>query len=239
MSAQSYALNESDKVILRQELDLVSVIHHRNKNQHHSATWYRHLKYLKSSLTRITRVVRTEQQNDRRKKKQAGQRQSVPQVQKECEAFLTRVRSMYLSFSQIVGTWQYVPLGMVLIGILARVFQIVRRPREEMQDTKVENVEVDDPVMSKGAYDSDVGEVVARPLSCSGPVADESETHVLQSIVGSLDSMMEIPMNDSSISLPISNSFAPKISREKTNTTQVKKKKKKRKALDEIDKIFA
>ncbi|SCU89640.1 LAFA_0E19680g1_1 [Lachancea sp. 'fantastica'] len=97
---------------LHQELRYIILIYHRNKNQHRMAIWWRHFNELKRSAGQVLTLI----QKDKLKKPQAIMLWSL--LEKLRKRQLPR---MYYSFNGVVGLGQFVTLGVVLIGILAKI----------------------------------------------------------------------------------------------------------------------
>lgn len=88
---------------LTHEYNLIKILHHRNKNQHRASVWWKSFNSLKRSLTTI--VLR--QANVDPKLVYKLKNHLIPQC--------------YRQFHNIVALAQFVTLGMVLLGLLARV----------------------------------------------------------------------------------------------------------------------
>ncbi|CCG80744.1 protein of unknown function [Taphrina deformans PYCC 5710] len=234
-------LDDSALAVLRSELDIVQLLHHHNKNQHRGATWYKYVKLLKSCLNRILTVAVVRQASSRettKRQKSAEQARSKALYEDEIHGFLLRYQNIYIGFTQIIGTGQYVALGMVLLGVLARCWQIIRSliTAQEIDDeAAVELKDIEDARNDDGDNDGlDEGIVVQRSISviessqrAENLLAKASDTRVDSSKRTNMDSMAAPVANSSGTSSPRQTASAAK-----------KRKKKKVKNADEIDSIF-
>lgn len=144
--ASATALTDEDKDVLKQELELVQILHHRNRNQHRSAVWYRHLSFLKSILARLLAITGANSSDEQNRQR---------------EQFVKRVPTIYTAFSRIIGTGQYVAIGMVLIGILSRSWKIITGQESSHHATSSEDEDM--AVMATSTdQDVDYGQVVSR-----------------------------------------------------------------------------
>lgn len=111
----------STRELLLVEYDLIRLLYYRNKNQHRASTWFKHLCYLKSYLTRsighaqITKIS-----------PQGTADESLVLLSGDHEAFLSRCHRMYRDLSRLLEDGQYVPLASVLIGSLARIYHLLK-----------------------------------------------------------------------------------------------------------------
>ncbi|CEP61399.1 Rmp1p LALA0_S03e01992g [Lachancea lanzarotensis] len=97
---------------LHQELRYILLIYHRNKNQHKMAIWWRHFNELKRSAGQVLVLI----QKDKLKRSEVTRLWSlVVKLRKH------QISRMYYSFNGVVGLGQFVTLGVVLIGILAKI----------------------------------------------------------------------------------------------------------------------
>jgi hypothetical protein len=86
---------------LRLEFELLRILHHRNKNQHHLQPFFKHLSILKRTLTLLLDNV-------------------------DSEFLLQKLRGIVIpkaweSFSRVVARGEFVALGLVLCASVARV----------------------------------------------------------------------------------------------------------------------
>lgn len=236
-------LDVEDRAILRHELDLVTILHHRNKNQHHGATWYKYIKVLKSALTRIIAIDESAINSKAERARVDELLGHQERFSRERLAFLGRTRSMYLSFTQIVGTGQYVPLGMILLGILARVWKVLIGPGPAAPIAEV--VVADESAnehRSSDVGEDDEGVVVQRgqdELLCAQARSTGSiqDTKLVQKETPTTTQISSAPgLVTSSGSAP-SRHALPNSSKRSGDKAD-KKRKRKRKVVDEIDSIF-
>ncbi|SCV00735.1 LAME_0G11672g1_1 [Lachancea meyersii CBS 8951] len=97
---------------LHQELRYIQLIYHRNKNQHKVAVWWKHFNELKRSVGQVLVLI----QNDKVRKVEVIRLRNL--IQKLRKRQISR---MYYSFNGVVGLGQFVTLGVVLVGLLAKI----------------------------------------------------------------------------------------------------------------------
>ncbi|CUS24074.1 LAQU0S13e02696g1_1 [Lachancea quebecensis] len=97
---------------LHQEVRYVFLIYHRNKNQHRMAVWWKHFNELKRSSAQVLELLQ-------HKKLNAVQTKRLYSLLKKFQK--KQLCQMYFSFNGVVGLGQFVTLGVVLIGLLARI----------------------------------------------------------------------------------------------------------------------
>ncbi|SCV05344.1 LANO_0H05424g1_1 [Lachancea nothofagi CBS 11611] len=116
---------------LHQEFRYIQLIYHRNKNQHKMAIWWRNFNELKRSAAQALILVQNE------KMPKSGLVRLFHIIQKLRKHQVSR---MFYSFNGVVGLGQFVTLGVVLVGILARihalyteVYQIYEQDFEQLK----------------------------------------------------------------------------------------------------------
>ncbi|CAR25097.1 Rmp1p [Lachancea thermotolerans CBS 6340] len=103
---------------LHQEVRYVLLINHRNKNQHRMAVWWKHFNELKRSSAQVLELLQHQKLNAVQLRKLYS---LLNKFQKK------QLSRMYYSFNGVVGLGQFVTLGVVLIGLLARVNALYRQ----------------------------------------------------------------------------------------------------------------
>ncbi|GAM86844.1 hypothetical protein ANO11243_048640 [Dothideomycetidae sp. 11243] len=159
--------------------NLLHLAHHRNKNQHRRASFYRHFSLFRRRLSKMvdlyTTLSHVPDTHTARHRKKAEDRATLSLVQGEVD-FLARilVPKCEHAFGQLVADLRFGVLGVVLLAILAQscallginawyeyvaeheVQEVLQRfEREEWGHTKVD-------AMANPASVEDVGEVVHR-----------------------------------------------------------------------------
>jgi ribonuclease MRP protein subunit RMP1 len=182
-----------ENVKLRHEYSLLRILHHRNKNQHHVAKWWRDLNTLKRLLTKLI---------------------SMKDLQsKQCYDLVYKLKKYtipqcYRSFNNIVALGQFITLGLVLLGLLARINSCIDELGVELK-VKVQKQMIQRNEVVINDLGDDLGEAVENVESA--PLAKSS-----------MKSMNSEPIK------------TKKEKRRKDSTEHTKKKKKKRSAIDDI-----
>ena len=101
------------KPVLLQEERLLKLLYHRNKNQHAVATWWRQFSKLKRLVSRCVKCIRTRQYN--------ALYRLIVKFQR------SQLKQMYYEFNGVIGLGQFVTLGVVLVGHLARVNNLFKQ----------------------------------------------------------------------------------------------------------------
>jgi ribonuclease MRP protein subunit RMP1 len=216
-----------------EELQSISQIlhltHHRNKNQHRLAKWWRAFSMLRRNISKLSTELDTNIQYtalSAKSKKTIESREIVERRVEFLEDHL--VPRAYLAFSQLVADNQYAALGLMLVGTLARVRKVIAplRGDSEMGDEMIEGKRLEGPGVKEG---QDFGEVVKRDeiigkaASKDQQLDDEEreDTATLQQSkkrYNATEEAKESPVQDS---------------------TTMKRPKKKRKKGDAFDELFA
>lgn len=104
---------------LRQELRIILLIYHRNKNQHGATIWWKQLNMLKRNVSQVVIIL------ERIAYKNIKNTKELIQLHYLLHRFLKlQVKKMYYDFNGIIALGQFVTLGVVLIGNLSRVFNV-------------------------------------------------------------------------------------------------------------------
>ncbi|KAH3685131.1 hypothetical protein WICPIJ_003898 [Wickerhamomyces pijperi] len=93
------------------ECNLIRILYHRNKNQHHAAVWWKDLNALKRNLTKLITLL-SQKPNSYKDKE-------ILRLSKKLKFHI--VKDCYRSFNGVIALGQFITLGMVLIGMLAKV----------------------------------------------------------------------------------------------------------------------
>jgi len=128
----------------QQEERLIRLIHHRNKNQHRVAIWWKQFCTLKRVVTQIVVLL------------QHWNRLEINALYHITHKFIrTHVKKMYYEFNGVITLGQFPTLGVVLIGLLGRIYHQVTKLIElhseefrkferttniEKQDYKIQNI---------------------------------------------------------------------------------------------------
>lgn len=96
---------------MNHEHNLLRLLYHRNKNQHHASLWWKDLNALKRNLTKLVALLRQKTNEHKNKEILRIARVIKFHIVKDC----------YRSFNVIIALGQFITMGMVLIGMLARI----------------------------------------------------------------------------------------------------------------------
>ena len=186
---------------LRDDLDLIHLLFHRNKNQHRLLKWWQWIATLRRNLSKllfehdlITAAKTTPNRNA-----------AVANYEARL-AFMRRVvvPSAYAAFGTVIAMKSFAPLGLVLTGVLARVWVIIRPTEGELKAAEATQA------ATMAALDAEMGVVVSR----------EAYAESDRGAAKSLDRNEKISMTDALRELS---------SREKEEEGEKKKTKKKKK----------
>ncbi|KAF2457177.1 hypothetical protein BDY21DRAFT_345146 [Lineolata rhizophorae] len=112
MSAEEQQKLQRQLEQLRLEQGILHRLAHRNKNQHRRERWYRDMAGLRRGLARYLECVGG-----------GGDKRSADELVSVWRD--VHVGRWYRSFSQLVASSQFSPIGLVLLGCLARICRIV------------------------------------------------------------------------------------------------------------------
>ncbi|CEP23762.1 unnamed protein product [Cyberlindnera jadinii] len=93
-----------DTTELQHEFSLLRILYHRNKNQHRVTTWWKWLNSLKRTLTKVLCLP---------------DRLRLQPLVKKLKLHI--IPGCYRAFNNIISLGQFVTLGLVLLGLLARI----------------------------------------------------------------------------------------------------------------------
>ncbi|SCV04611.1 LAMI_0H17524g1_1 [Lachancea mirantina] len=159
---------------LNQEHRVIRLLYHRNKNQHRKSIWWAQFNQLKRCVSNVIAVI------ERGKSSSAKKRKELCSL---VGRFTGRqAGKFYYSFNGIISLGQFVTLGIVLVGILARVYDLFLRIEKELdlESSKKadESVGFACPRMSEQDLRrltvEDFGEEIAETLSTNKPVIQET-----------------------------------------------------------------
>ncbi|CZT06090.1 uncharacterized protein RCO7_05134 [Rhynchosporium graminicola] len=163
---------------------LLHLTHHRNKNQHRLAKWWKAFSVLRRQVGRLVAEVETleravkfssgaslgEKSRKKGRGKQLEKEEESKYVTGAREAVEERVGFMKEAFSNVIADNQYAALGLMIMATLARV-QTLLKSLDKESESESENGDPDlPPSAAKGldaesvdiARGTDLGEVVSR-----------------------------------------------------------------------------
>jgi ribonuclease MRP protein subunit RMP1 len=139
---------------------ILHLTHHRNKNQHRLVKWYKAFNLLRRHISKLSSELETNitySALSAKAKKTIESREIVEARVTFLEDVL--IEKCYLAFSRLVADNQYAALGLMLLGILARVKRVIEPLRGE-RDEVMEEVRNEEGL--KGDEVLDFGEVIQR-----------------------------------------------------------------------------
>ncbi|AMD19001.1 HBR100Wp [Eremothecium sinecaudum] len=102
---------------LLQESRLINLLYHRNKNQHKGSHWWASLHMLKCTTTQVINVLQ----------KPVKYRRDLLLLYSLLRRFLkTRLKRIYYEYNTLISQGQFITLGVVLLGVLARVNSVFK-----------------------------------------------------------------------------------------------------------------
>ncbi|CCK67973.1 Rmp1p KNAG_0A02840 [Huiozyma naganishii CBS 8797] len=106
---------------LQQEYRLIQLVYHRNRNQHQSARWWNRFNMLKRNCDAVLReLMRGDPHVVRMYRLLGSLRKQLPQT--------------YYAFNGVIALNQFVTLGVVLVGLLSRVFALYNQITDEFTE---------------------------------------------------------------------------------------------------------
>ncbi|ODQ76103.1 hypothetical protein LIPSTDRAFT_41460, partial [Lipomyces starkeyi NRRL Y-11557] len=101
---------------LRNELEVLHLIVHRNKNQHRQAKWWKYVSIVHRNLKNLVSVPQKRQKEEAK-------------FEKEVVRYLVYrvIPKAFKAFHRLIAHGQYVTLGLVLLATVARIWSILRQ----------------------------------------------------------------------------------------------------------------
>lgn len=164
------ALGEDKISALRNELEIMQLIYHRNHNQHRQARWWRYFKLLKKNVYKLVNLL-NEWETSKRKT------EVHTQIIELCRYLHQRkvVTRVYYEVNTILALGQFIALGFALLAMLARVRAIileiegVERAKEQMLVILIETHGLVDEIGEE--IKEETANAVPKPQSLDTPVA--------------------------------------------------------------------
>ncbi|CZR58959.1 uncharacterized protein PAC_08851 [Phialocephala subalpina] len=226
---------------------ILHLLHHRNKNQHRLLKWYKPFSILRRNIQKLHLEVAA-LETAVKFSSEGGKGEKY--VREAREVVETRVHFLeervlgeaYLAFSTVVKDLQYAHLGVMLLGMLARIRSVIRplgkeKPDEEDEDENEEEILIkgNEQVIRPSRGDEemqDLGEVVRReevdiPTQEEGQDDEEEEMKVAPKTP-----KLKRPKAEATPALESDSESRPK------KRSKEEKKKKKRKRGDAFDVLF-
>jgi len=142
--------------------EILHLAHHRNKNQHRLAKWWKFLSQLRRHIAKLITELGNEfpakTQSLGKERKSDESRETVLQRVVFLDEHL--IPRCYLAFSGVVADNQYAALGLLLLSSLARVRKLVLLLRKEREIKKRKEIKGHDEL--RGMNMEDIGETVER-----------------------------------------------------------------------------
>ncbi|KAA8913102.1 hypothetical protein FN846DRAFT_180636 [Sphaerosporella brunnea] len=160
--------------LLRDESDLLHLLFHRNKNQHRLLKWWQWIATLRRNLTKLLA-----EHDMITSAKTTPNRNTAVAKFKDRMAFMRSVvvPNAYAAFRTVIDSRVFAALGMVLVGVLARVWKVIKPSREELEKEREKKEatvkalqELDEELgvvisreeYGRGKAEAEVGEVISR-----------------------------------------------------------------------------
>ncbi|CCE61226.1 hypothetical protein TPHA_0A01430 [Tetrapisispora phaffii CBS 4417] len=100
---------------LHQEYRLIHLLYHRNKNQHRIAIWWKWFSILKRSCSKVVEILQRRSLTGR----------NVTKLYNLIHKFLKQqINKLIYVFNSIIALGQFITLGVVLVGLLSRIYRI-------------------------------------------------------------------------------------------------------------------
>ncbi len=142
-------------VALEHEFGIIKLIHHRNKNQHRVATWWKHLNNLKRYLTKVISLIHTYNS-----KKDDKVRQKLQKVSRHL--YFNICKSAFRAFNGVIALGQFITLGLTLVGALGKIYHHVGTV-DGLHKTDTLTDKVNDTVdYNEGDIGEEIGEEVGE-----------------------------------------------------------------------------
>ena len=222
--SESYVFPDSKAIeSLQLELELLRILHHRNKNQHHLQPFFKHLSILKRTIAHLL-------QNP------------------DSEYLLHKLRNIVIphaweEFSRVVARGEFVTLGMVLCASVARIAHCLGGI-EGINDIQEE--EMEETLNAMREYE--LGEVIIREEGMEGEsmevetIAQEMELVTPSRMISVRDVEDHAPTDVTAATATISETVTREIDIGDTDIGDIfppTKKRRKKKGNDDIDLLFA
>lgn len=206
---------------LKLELDLLQILHHRNKNQHHLQPFFKHLSILKRTLARLLQLG-------------------------EFDYILERLRTITIpaaweEFSRVIARGEFVNLGLVLCACVGRIAYCLGGivGTEKM----IAQMEIEENVLEDMG---DMGEVVMREVFMQetvevGDIGTDRDPVTPSRLTSSADPE-EAQLQERTIikAQVVETTIVSKLEESGLgNIEPPARKKRKRKRKDDIDELFA
>ena len=253
-------LDPTQLKLLRDDLDLVHLLFHRNKNQHRILRWWQWIGTLKRNLTKLLA-----EHDLITAAKSTPARNAALEMYRARVAFMRKVvvPTAYTAFGTVIAMKNFAPLGMVLTGVLARVWKMIKPSEEELAAERAAEVALSAEAETEMEMDAELGVVISREgygIEDAGEVISRAEYELATAKpdkkstgkrVRSMDERGEADPSGSAKAARDSGSPAkakkpkapavePETKRKKkTEAEGDKKKKKKKKKSDDIDDLFS
>ncbi|KAG0648282.1 RNA-processing rmp1 [Hyphodiscus hymeniophilus] len=157
---------------------ILHLTHHRNKNQHRLAKWWKSFSMLRRNLSKLFKELETNLQYTAlspKNKKTVESREIVERRVRFLEDVL--MERCYVAFGGLVADNQYAALGLMLIGTLARARKIIGPLRGQVMAGEREGEKIGDRIVEVERQHQDLGEVIRREDVVSDERPDILDQH--------------------------------------------------------------
>ena len=124
------SFTSSEQESLTHLSDLLHLIHHRNKNQHRRAVWYRHFQHFRKQLSAFVEEIAELNSVPSTHLEKKRKRSSDDVLRTRMAKRLTMWRDVWVAkwwavFSQVVAEGRFAVVGLVLVAVLGEVGRVV------------------------------------------------------------------------------------------------------------------
>lgn len=153
---------------LEHEYCLLRIIHHRNKNQHRVAVWWKHLNSLKRNLTKLLPILKKMNREDGQSNEKI--RRQGFEICRKIHCFL--VPKAFYAFNGIIALGQFITLGLALVGLLSTIDYLVKSIEgldeylSECEETTAAelNEKAEEDFYGNSEINDEIGEEVSVPV---------------------------------------------------------------------------
>lgn len=216
MEGSSVADNRQLFLKLHSEFRLLQLVWHRNKNQHRVALWWRRLGMLKSNCAQVLDILQ---------KRVLKSKNNTVRLFKLVNGYISKqIARTYRDFNGVIALGQFVTLGVVLIGILSRIYNVYMDIMRCFEDNFKELGCLEKAKVHQGAKEQEP--LLERGIQLGSTLEDYGEEIIIDN---------ETVTNKNTVPTMVPSQSASGL---KPKVQQSAKKKKKKKSKSAIDSIF-
>ncbi|CCD26018.2 Rmp1p NDAI_0G02430 [Naumovozyma dairenensis CBS 421] len=245
---------------LHQEFRILHLLYHRNKNQHRLSIWWKRFNMLKRNCAQVIELIEYHYKQPEYNGKMTSSSSSKSKRQKQKIVIIRLYRlihsmfskrylsKMYYDFNGIIALGQFVTLGVVLVGLLGRIYSIYLELFELnrnnfkhvgciIKDIPINKILVNETnqAIMKSINQEELGEELGEEISIDDTMHNVRNTIIEQQLD---DNVIEMKI---STGIRIQENITTEHTIEKKKDNKIKKKKNKKsksKSKSAIDSIF-